>query len=323
MVKGNGKIVHSEDYAQIENSGKYEQIGSSGDYTQIESSGEYAQIASSGKNAKIVSFGYYAQIASSGNGVKIKSPEYLAKIASSGYNAQIESSGYDAQIASSGNYAKIESSGRSSIGFACGYKTIMKAKEGTWIALAEYTNNIGSQKPIYAKVGQIGNKEYKDNRGKILSENNYYCLYNKEFHIVEEYDGIKTIKISDKKIDNMSIIKAIDYNSDEKIYIVKEGDLTAHGETIREAYKDLQYKKIENIDRDKIIKKIKESGKVTRNQYRAITGACNYGTNEFCKKHGIENLKEIKLSELRKILIDDYGAKKFWNLIDGGKNVYQ
>ena len=33
--------------------------------------------------------------------------------------------------------AKIEISGDNSIGFACGYKSMIKAKKGTWISLAE------------------------------------------------------------------------------------------------------------------------------------------------------------------------------------------
>ena len=61
---------------------------------------------------------------------------------------------------------------------------------------------------------------------------------------------------------------------------------------------------------------IKETGKVTRSQYRAITGACSFGTNKFCEQHNIQDLEEIELSELRKILINDYGAKRFWELID-------
>ena len=43
-----------------------------------------------------------------------------------------------AQIGSSGYGAKIDISGSNSIGFACGCKSIIKAKKGTWISLAEY-----------------------------------------------------------------------------------------------------------------------------------------------------------------------------------------
>ena len=61
---------------------------------------------------------------------------------------------------------------------------------------------------------------------------------------------------------------------------------------------------------------IKRTSKVNKAQYRAITGACQFGTNQFCKQHNII-VEEIELDELRKILVNDYGAEKFWNLIDG------
>ena len=79
---------------------------------------------------------------------------------------------------------------------------------------------------------------------------------------------------------------------------------------------DLTFKKLENTDLEEIVKEIKKTGKVTRIQYRAITGACRFGTEQFCKQHNIQDLEEIELEELRKILINDYGADKFWNLID-------
>ena len=34
------------------------------------------------------------------------------------------------------------------------------------------------------------------------------------------------------------------------------------------------------------------------------------------KEDCIQDLEEIELTELRKILVNDYGAEKFWNLID-------
>ena len=117
----------------------------------------------------------------------------------------------------------------------------------------------------------------------------------------------------------MTIIKAIDlYNTDEEVYIVKEKELSAHGNTLKEAMDDLIFKKTQNEEIKNIVAEIKKTGKVNRAQYRAITGACQYGTNKFCEEHNIQDLEEISLEELRKILINNYGAEKFWNLIDGG-----
>ena len=79
---------------------------------------------------------------------------------------------------------------------------------------------------------------------------------------------------------------------------------------------DLTFKKLKDVDVSDIVAEIKKTGKVNRLQYRAITGACRMGTEGFCKQHKIESLEEIELIKLRKILVNDYGAEKFWNLID-------
>ena len=265
------------------------------------------------KKCEEVDSGYYAQNASSG---------YYAKNASSGDGAQNASSGDGAKNASSGDYAKNIISGKNSICFDCGYKGMIKAVKGTWISLAEYEKNEeGKIIPIYAKSAQIGNKEFKDSKGKVLKSNVWYMLWKKEFYQVEEYDGIWTINLSEHKRDNIKIIKAVDIdtlldNKIKEIYIAKEGRLSAHGYTVREAVEDLTLKKLDKVNTDEIVAKIKETGKVTRSQYRAITGACSFGTNKFCEEHNIQDIEEIELTELRKILINDYGAEKFWSLID-------
>ena len=130
--------------------------------------------------------------------------------------------------------------------------------------------------------------------------------------------------MSEKKRDNIKIIKAVDirdiYKQEkdqvETMYIATEGEISAHGYTVREAIEDLTYKKLDNVDSGEIIAEIKRTGKVTRSQYRALTGACSFGTNKFCEEHNIQDLEEIEISELRKILINDYGAERFWSLID-------
>ena len=231
-------------------------------------------------------------------------------------------SGYYAQNASSGDNAQNVINGKNSICFDCGFCGIIKAVKGTWISLAEYgKDKEGHIIPVFAKSAQIGNRDYKDHSGKMLKSNTYYTLWKNEFYAVDIYDGLKTIRILEKKRENTTIIKAVDIDAilnDEirEIYIAKEGKLSAHGYTIREAIEDLTLKKLDNINKDEIVAKIKETGKVTRSQYRAITGACSFGTNKFCEEHNIQDLEEIDLEELRKILINDYGAERFWGLID-------
>ena len=319
-------ITETKDNSCGENSDNgtsFFKIGSSGYRAQIGSSGNGAQIGSSGDRAQIGSSGYRAQIGSSGDRAQIGSSGDRAQIGSSGYGAQIGSSGDRAQIGSSGNRAQIDISGYNSLGFACGYKSMIRAKNGSWISLAEYGKDEGGKYiPIFAKSAQIGNRDYKDANGKVLNSKTYYILWHREFYPVENYDGLWTIKLSEHTREDIKIIKAVDideiYCSDEvkTIYVAKEDKLSAHGYTVREAIEDLTLKKLENVNVKEIVEKIKETGKVTRSQYRAITGACSFGTNKFCEEHNIQDLEEIELTELRKILVNDYGAEKFWNLID-------
>ena len=174
------QIGSSGDCAQIGSSGNYAQIGSSGDYAKIGSSGNCAQIGSSGNSAQIGSSGDYAQIGSSGDYAQIGSSGDYAKIGSSGNYAQIGSSGNYAKIGSSGDYAKISSYGKNSVVMAAGYRSIARAKIGSWITLAEWikTNETTKDgfsiwKPICVKT------EYVD--GTKIKEDTFYKLVDGEF----------------------------------------------------------------------------------------------------------------------------------------------
>lgn len=54
------------------------------------------------------------------------------------------------------------------------------------------------------------------------------------------------------------------------MYVAVEGEISAHGYSLREAIDDLTYKKLDNINTRDIVEEIKRTGKVTRSQYRAI-----------------------------------------------------
>lgn len=134
--------------------------------------------------------------------------------------------------------------------------------------------------------------------------------YNRERNYIY-FDNILWGNVkSIKKIENKIIYKT------PLGYCIVEKETSAHGKNLREAMEDLIYKETQKEDKEKIVAEIKKTGKVNRVQYRAITGACKYGTNKFCEEHNIQELEEIRLEELRKILIKDYGAEEFWSLID-------
>ena len=98
---------------------------------------------------------------SSGDGAKIGSSGGFAKIGSSGYRAQIGSSGDGAKIGSSGNRAVVS---------AIGINSMIKAKTGSWITLAEYDEE---RNPICVKSAMID--------GENLLPDVFYTLKNGEF----------------------------------------------------------------------------------------------------------------------------------------------
>ena len=180
------QLGSSGDWAKIGSSGNRAQLGSSGDWAQLGSSGDWAQLGSSGYGAKIGSSGGWAKIGSSGNRAKIGSSGNraqigssgdCAQIGSSGDCAQIGSSGYGAKIGSSGDCAQIGSSGDYAVVSAIGHNSMIKAKIGSWIVLAEYDED---SKPVCVRAAQID--------GKKLKPDTFYTLKNGEFTETEMED---------------------------------------------------------------------------------------------------------------------------------------
>ena len=169
------KIGSSGDFAQIGSSGNSAKIGSSGDFAQIGSSGNSAQIGSSGDFAQIGSSGNFAKIGSSGDFAQIGSSGNSAKIGSSGDFAQIGSSGDSAQIGSSGNFAKIGSSGKDCVICCAGHNSVVKAKKGSWITLAEW--EYSEEKERY--IPKCVKTEFVD--GERIKEDTLYKLIDGEF----------------------------------------------------------------------------------------------------------------------------------------------
>ena len=130
------------------------------------SSGNFAQIGSSGYSAQIGSSGDFARIGSSGDS---------AKIGSSGDFAQIGSSGDFAQIGSSGDSARIGSSGKDCVICCAGHNSVVKAKKGSWITLAEW--EYSEEKERY--IPKCVKTEFVD--GERIKEDTLYKLIDGEF----------------------------------------------------------------------------------------------------------------------------------------------
>lgn len=94
---------------------------------------------------------------------------------SSGDFAQIGSSGNSAKIGSSGDSAKIGSSGKDCVICCAGHNSVVKAKKGSWITLAEW--EYSEEKERY--IPKCVKTEFVD--GERIKEDTLYKLIDGEF----------------------------------------------------------------------------------------------------------------------------------------------
>ena len=94
---------------------------------------------------------------------------------SSGDFAQIGSSGNSAKIGSSGDFAKIGSSGKDCVICCAGHNSVVKAKKGSWITLAEW--EYSEEKERY--IPKCVKTEFVD--GERIKEDTLYKLIDGEF----------------------------------------------------------------------------------------------------------------------------------------------
>ena len=224
-----------------------------------------------------------------------------AKIGSSGNSAKIGSSGDFAKIGSSSYYAKIDVTGNYTIACAIGNYSIVKGKIGTWITLAEFDED---NKPICVKSAQIDGIE--------LKEDTYYILQDKNFKECVVIDGIISVVVNRHK----NVLKVKNLGDEDITFIVKDGEMYAHGATIKEAKESLLYK-ISNRDTSKYNNFTLDT-KLTKKQaiemYRVITGACEAGTRYFVEHNKIpRNLTVAKVIEITE---NQYGNNKLKEFFD-------
>ena len=104
----------------------------------------------------------------------IEDAEKIGTVSSGDY-AQIGSSGDYAKIGSSGGYAQINSTGKYAVICCAGDNSMVKAKIGSWITLAEWDYSEEKKCPVPVCV----KTEYVD--GKRIKADTWYKLVNGEF----------------------------------------------------------------------------------------------------------------------------------------------
>ena len=110
-------------------------------------------------------------------------------------------------------------------------------------------------------------------------------------------DNILSKIISKNKMGKIVVYKTKKIgNRDKIIYVVQKGDIFSHGEKVKQAVHDLRYK-LSDRDTTKYAKWTLESVHPIADiigAYRAITGACETGTKQFCEGKDIPERMSVK-----------------------------
>ena len=159
------------------------------------------------------------------------------------------------------------------------------------------------------------NEKFLSNVSNIFNDNFIY------------FDGILSKYSSVKKIKTYTVYTAVNVGSIKTVFIAKKDEYTAHGENVKKAIIDLEFKIItEKIKKDPIL----ETTEFSFKKYRILTGSCYSGMRDFAdlnnikyketgdKEHPIQELKPILAKDLLPILEKNnaYGVEKFKKLIN-------
>ena len=162
--------------------------------------------------------------------------------------------------------------------------------------------------PMLATAGSIYLSEGATLDANIFKKINHKSVDGRLF-IIESEKSTNGIKIYSGWNFVSMIKKAI---KKEICFVAEKGDFTAHGETVKKAISDLQFKIIaEKLKKDPI----KKDTVIDVNYYRTVTGACEFGVRSFIDSHKLK--KSYKASELLPILEKNnaWGLEKIKSLI--------
>ncbi len=137
-------------------------------------------------------------------------------------------------------------------------------------------------------------------------------------------DGVQTIitKVKD------GIAKGFILNSDltqSPCYIVKQNNLFAHGETIKDALDALQEKLFEDLSEDERIEMFwqefqsdkKYSAALFYEWHHKLTGSCEMGRNSFVRDHSIDLDKDtMTVQEFVDLTKNSYGGDTILKLLE-------
>jgi hypothetical protein len=129
-------------------------------------------------------------------------------------------------------------------------------------------------------------------------------------------DGIYQKFVSRKTLGDVEVFTVQNFPKKDESFVVRRGDLFSHGKTVEEAIKDLRFK-LSDRDTSRFeswTMKTKVAIDDAIQSYRAITGACEFGTKHFCA--GIELPNEITVAEVIERTLGQFGNEQYRRFFD-------
>jgi hypothetical protein len=132
-------------------------------------------------------------------------------------------------------------------------------------------------------------------------------------------DGILTKRVTERTVNGVKLYKTKHLVKAGIVYIARNSvNITAHGDTAKEALEELAFK-TESRDVEKY-RNMPLTTKHTPTQwaliYRAVTGACRYGTKQFMAGKG-KLKKHYTLQEILQHTDGAFGHGKFKEVVGG------
>ena len=273
-------------------------LTSVGGYLSINSSTKLDALTSVGGDLSINSSAKLDALTSVGGYLHIYSSAKLDALTSVGGDLYIYSSAKLDALTSVGGYLYINSSAK------------LDAPALTSVGGDLYINSSAKLDAPASVGGDLSiNSSAKLTAGKL------YCGSYSKFKVI---DGIGCVVLSEKKQGDVTVLMCRHSKIKnqkvvgDKFYVASKGSDNAHGKTIAEATQELMFK-IGPRDVEKYRGMSKDAAKSPTEWaliYRMVTGACQYGTNQFIESRG-KLKKKYTLAEILTITKGQWGHERF------------
>ena len=137
-------------------------------------------------------------------------------------------------------------------------------------------------------------------------------MWGEEKYNVKSIDGYCMHIRGYKTLHDMIITKVSYFPEKNIVYVVEKNGYAAHGDSIRRAVEDLQFKIRKDLnDLNEHIQRIAKLGVMTAMDYRLLTGACYEGTNRFLELNNLTWEDTMPVEKVLQLTKGQYGYEKF------------